>query len=111
MKTFFRLRLVLPLLAAFFLACPLVTSTAVVDKTVALAGQNKLVVRNQNGGVSLSTSTDSSVVSAHDRARHRLERDRVPESAARHHDLGDRYGRAGRRVRECASGRRLQLWR
>jgi hypothetical protein len=60
-KTFFRPLLLLPLLAVFFIACPLVTSTAVVDNTVPLAGQTRLVVRNQNGSVQLSTSIDSSV--------------------------------------------------
>lgn len=52
---------VLALLAVFFIACPLVTSTSVVDNTVALAGQTRLVVRNQNGSVQLTKTSDNAV--------------------------------------------------
>jgi hypothetical protein len=51
----------LALLAVFFIACPLVTSTEVVDDSVALAGQTKLVVRNQNGSIQLIKTTDNAV--------------------------------------------------
>ena len=53
--------MLLPLAALFFLACPLLTVTEVSDTTKPLAGQTKLVIRNQNGGVQLSRTSDSSV--------------------------------------------------
>ena len=53
--------LALALLAVFFIACPLVTSTSVADNTVTLAGQTKLVVRNQNGSVQLTKTSDNAV--------------------------------------------------
>jgi len=52
---------VLALLAVLFIACPLVTSTDVVDNTVPLTGQTKLVVRNQNGSVQLTKTLDNAV--------------------------------------------------
>jgi uncharacterized protein GlcG (DUF336 family) len=60
-KTILRPALLVALLAVFFLACPLVTYTEVEDNTVPLAGQTKLVVRNSNGNIQLSTAVDNSV--------------------------------------------------
>jgi hypothetical protein len=51
----------LALLALFFVACPLLTYTEVADNTVPLAGQNRLYIRNLNGGVQLVPTNDNSV--------------------------------------------------
>ena len=75
--------LVLAMLALFFVACPLLTYTEGVDNTVPLTGQNRLYIRNLNGSVQLSRTSDNSV------ALHMTKRVTGPDEAECERRLAD----------------------